>query len=332
MKLPKRKSGRQSAAATEQYKADRLAFANNLKMIQAHIDFKMSARGWAYYLEGDNLINKSQFNTVEKLINGFRKDGTLPIDFTARDKARAIVGNPQLDYKDMARELDYQREQVVNFITNEYKPMLLCDVTKVYIEVIVEKVDLVGLFRPVCQEYQIPVTNLRGWSDINSRADIIGRCREKAMTGCDTFLLYCGDFDPAGIYISEQFKTNMTQLETAVGFSTDFINFERFGLNYDYISENSLVWTDNLMTGNGNDLSSPKHKDHNKPYVQKYIRQYGTQKVEANALLKDVVKARELMLNKINSLIRKNSLDKYNKSLVEPRERLLKGFNKRWMI
>ena len=40
----------------------------------------------------------------------------------------------------------------------------------------VEKIDLVGLYVPIAREYRIPITNGRGWSDINTRYDIAVRC------------------------------------------------------------------------------------------------------------------------------------------------------------
>ncbi len=331
MKIPKRKSGRQPIEVKKQYDIDCKIFASELQEIQDGIGFKISARGWGYYLEGDNLINKSEFNVIEKLINNFRKEGLLPIDFTSKDKARAVNGLQSKDF-DISKELIYQRQSIVEFITDEYTPILLSSLTNIYIEVIVEKVDLVGLFSPVCSKYQIPITNLKGYSDINSRADIIKRCYDKHKEGCEVMLFYCGDFDPAGINISNLFKKNLKDLEEATGVDTSFIQFHRFGLNYKYIIDNNLVWTDNLITGSGKDLNDPYHKDHKLPYVQNYINQYGVKKVEANALLKNISKARDLMLTTINTIVKYSDLEAYNQQLQESKSLLLEAFNSEWNI
>ena len=40
---------------------------------------------------------------------------------------------------------------------------------EVYIQVVVEKIDLKTLFGPVCADYHVPIMNSRGWSDLNLR-------------------------------------------------------------------------------------------------------------------------------------------------------------------
>ncbi len=328
--LPMRKGGRPSKESALDYKNQCETFSDALTAFQESVGFKISSRGWGYHLESMNLIDKSEFTTVESAINELRKTGYLPINFTASDKGRSTLGIVGKDY-DVEDELEYQRENIVKFISNSYTPTLLCDKTKVYIEVIVEKVDLVGLFHPVCKLFQIPITNLKGWSDINSRADIIKRCIEKHDRGYDVTLLYCGDFDPAGIKISDTFKKNLKDLEPAFKHDLDFIDFSRFGLNHRYIVDNDLIWTDNLISGSGKDLADPKHKDNKKPYVQDYIGKYGKRKVEANALLKDIPKARDLIKTTINMLVSDVDLENYQEDMKIKRDELLKIFDSQWL-
>ena len=328
--LPIRKQGRQSQSAKIEYEKAYLQFAADLQEIAKTVGFKISARGWCYHLEGENLIDKSQFDLSEALINKMRKDGTLPIDFTSVDASRSATGIPTLDYSNSTVELSYQREQVEDFIRHRYTPHLLCDTTKTYIELAVEKKDLVSLYAPTCKRYQIPVSNFKGWSDINSRAKLVKRCYDKHKKGYRVVVLYCGDFDPAGINISDAFRKNLRDLEHALGIDTAFMGFERFGLNHNYIIENDLVWTDNLMTGSGKDLAKQSHPDHKKPYVQDYLKKYGSRKVEANALLKQTDKARELLLNAIYNHISNEDVEAYEKSLLEPRRKLLEEFRSQW--
>ena len=90
-------------------------------------------------------------------------------------------------------------------------------------------------------------------------------------------LLYCGDFDPAGLLISNVLRDNLRDLAVAVGWSPDEDNLtiERFGLNHDFIVANNITWVDGLKTGGGLDLEDPNHSDHDKAYVQDYLRLYG---------------------------------------------------------
>jgi hypothetical protein len=46
--------------------------------------------------------------------------------------------------------------------------------------VAVEKLDLRNLFENVCAEFYVPITNLKGWSDLNARAAMMKREGEDA--------------------------------------------------------------------------------------------------------------------------------------------------------
>ena len=82
----------------------------------------------------------------------------------------------------------------------------------------VEKIDLKSLFAPLCAEYAIPITNAAGWNDINSRVQIMERFKYWESRGKRCVLLYCGDFDPAGLQISKSInRTLMTYLPPWAG-------------------------------------------------------------------------------------------------------------------
>jgi len=142
-------------------------------------------------------------------------------------------------------------------------------------------------------------------------------------------LLYCGDHDPGGLSISNTLKTNLRQLERAVGFSSDFVQVERFGLNFDFIEEHGLSWIENLDTSNSQtgSLDNPKHKDHMKPYVQDYIKAYGIRKCEANALVVKHDAGRQLLTDTLSKYIKPEQINQYEQALVVEQkkvERLLK--------
>ena len=167
----------------------------------------------------------------------------------------------------------------------------------------VEKIDLVSLFEPICRKYKIPIANTRGWYDVSQRVDMMRRFSHWERRGKIPVLLYCGDFDPAGLEIKNHLRKNLTDLSKAVHWSADNLIVDRFGLNFDFIEENNLSWVDNLITGSGKNLASPKHPDHWKPYVQNYIKQYGVRKCEANALVVRVEQGRELCLDAVNKYV-----------------------------
>jgi hypothetical protein len=244
----------------------------------------MSARGWCYVLENNGDITKGQFGRAEDLINECRKTGLLPIDFTAEDDARAA------DYVE-APDTRTPEEYAIGLAQSllrageDYEPVSFWDNQPVYIQMVVEKIDLKSLFGPICAEYHVPLINSRGWSDLNLRAGLMRRFAEHEKRGCKPVLLCCGDHDPSGLQIVDHLPRLLAELERAVGWSPSNLTIARFGLNADFINRHNLTWIDGLWTSSGKNLADPKHPHHRHAYVQDYIRQYGPRKVEANALV-----------------------------------------------
>lgn len=284
--LPVSRKGRKSMEQQLKYEVSLSMFADALKELGKKMKDKVSARGWCYLLEGFNLINKSQFDYVQGLINLCRKKGLLPIDFVLKDVARNFYNVEPLKPKYKTPEeylldwLEYIRD-----IHERKKDISYWQCQQYYIQMIVEKIDVRNLFNDTCEEYHIPLCNAKGWSDILTRAKLAWRFKEAEEMGLVPVLLYYGDFDPAGILIADKLRKNLYDIKEGTNWIPDKLIIDRFGLTYDFIQENQLTWIDNLKTGSKKDLANPKHPDHNKPYVQDYIKKYGSRKVEANAIL-----------------------------------------------
>ena len=201
-----------------------------------------------------------------------------------------------------------------------YNPFFFSDYQEKYIELLVEKIDLKGIFKPLCEKYHIPYANSKGWADINGRADMMQRFKVWEESGKQCVLLYCGDHDPGGLHISDKIIKNLKDLENAADWNPDNLIIDRFGLNYDFIEENKLTWIENLITSSNKDLASPKHLDHFKPYVQDYIKKYGARKVEANALITRIEAGRELCEQAILKYIDLDDVKKYEEETAKERE------------
>lgn len=264
-------------------------FADIMMGMQSQIGFKVSARGWCYLMEQAGYINKAQFDKVENAVNRCRKEGYLPVDFIAEEAARAFQniqepsdGTPLDTLKWMLRDvLDGARFFTPDWWQGE----------KYYIQMVVEKVDLLTLFLPVCQKYKIPIANAKGWQSILQRADYARRFAEADAMGLKCVLLYCGDHDPDGKRISTTMIKNIQDVsevwwqDGTEGYDPSELIIDRFGLEYDFIIANNYTWIDNLVTGGGVDLSDPKHRNHKLPYVQEYVKTIGVRKCEANVLV-----------------------------------------------
>ena len=321
--LPKAGRGARSDEADEAYRSKLLEFCDRIRKIAGTLDYKVSSRGWCYILE-EHGLGKDEFDACQSLINKCRKNGMLPYDLCTEDERRAAEGIETVDDPDLDAEAESALQHALDW-HEDYRPVSFWDRLDVYIEVAVEKVDLKGLFGPVCAEHHVPISNKGGWSDINSRIDMMLRFKAMEEKGKACALLYCGDFDPGGLNISDFIHKNFADLAGAVGWSPDNLVIERFGLNLDFIEEHRLTWIDNLKTGSKTvpyPLDDPRHPDHNKPYVQDYLRKYGARKVEANALVVRSEAGRQLCRDALARYIDLDALAAYEAEIAEQREQL----------
>jgi hypothetical protein len=264
-------------------------FASFLENLSHEIGFRVSSRGWSYILEQKRVINKDEFDKVTNAINKCRKKGLLPIDFTAEESARDFSGVEKPSTSTIVDDFASWLRAAYN--AGDYYTPDWWDGEEYYIQMVVEKIDLVTLFQPVCEEYHIPIANSKGWSSMLQRAEYARRFEEAEEKGLQCVLLYCGDHDPDGLRISEFIRKNLDDLrdvewaDGTSGYDPSNLIIERFGLNYDFIQENRFTWIDNLITGSGKNLASPAHKNFNMSYVQQYLREVGERKCEANAIV-----------------------------------------------
>jgi len=281
-------------------------FADFLIAIQSGLDMKISSRGWCYMLEPYGL-NKSHFDKIEDAVNRCRKEGLLPVDFVAEETKRAFSGVEKPSEGGVKSTLAWMLDDVLTG-HRHFTPDWLAG-EDYCIQVLVEKIDLKTLFAPVCEEYHIPIANSSGWSSILQRAEYARRFAEAQQQGLKCVLLYCGDYDPDGLRISNTIQKNLTQISDVIwedgfqGFDPEDLIIERFGLNYDFIVQNDYSWIDNLITGSGKNLANPDHENYNLPYVQDYLRTVGVRKCEANAVVTTPEAARQLMRNTIESFL-----------------------------
>ncbi len=292
------------------YKRQVAEFCRRITDIAATLDFAVSSRGWCYILEERIGLLKGDFGKAQNLINACRKNGNLPLDICADDGARAPLHLWQV-HDETPEEY---AQSIINSITYahvRYNPYEIWNDLDVYVEMLVEKIDLKSLFEPVCREFDVPLANGKGWADINSRAHMMERFKEWKAKGKQCVLLICGDHDPGGLQISGFMRTNLADLTAATGFDPANLVIARFGLNADFIEAQGLSWIENLETGSGGRLDDPRHPDHNKPYVQDYIDQFGVRKVEANALVVRPAAGRDLCRRAIMEYIPRNALRRH---------------------
>jgi hypothetical protein len=326
--LPKQPVGRPTQEAKAKYETalDRWCAAI-MRMYEERAkdadNFDVSSRGWCYLLEEYGL-HKADFDTAQKLINACRKNGRLPLDVCCEDERRAADNLEDLDDPDPEAEAT----TIVNYVNEAeafYLPHSFWDAQDTYVEMLVEKVDLKGLFTSICAPFRIAISNGSGWRDLNSRAAMMRRFQHWEEEGKRCVLLYCGDLDPGGLHISNFIRSNIADMSRTVGWSPDNLIIDRFGIDIDFIRKRRVTWIDNLYTSKGRyPLNDPRHEDHNKEYVQSYLRKYGARKVEATAMVQPrlVPHARALCRKAILKYLPASAPEEYESTLELPRKRM----------
>ena len=280
---------------------------------QNKLPFEMSSRGWCYYLEPLGL-RKGSFDTAQDTINECRKkgriNGFLDIDFVLEDNGRRFQG---VEKPEVIDPVSYYVESLKQVVDSEdwYTPDWW-EGEKYYIQMMVEKVDLISLFKPICEEYHIPIANAKGWSDLYMKGDAAKRFRAAEENGLTPVLLYCGDFDPYGLKISEKIPKLFREIEGATQWDPSNLIVDRFGLNYDFITAHDLTWIDNLESGSGKDMLRSTNSAV-KSIVADFLREsHGRAgKVEANAIVKDYEAGRSLARSSIEKYLGTGSRERF---------------------
>ena len=313
--LPRRKRGGQSAAAEAEFERACTEWCQEIIRVANTMDYKIGARDWCYVLEVAGSITKGEFDTAEKLITACRKDGHLPVDICCNDNGRPTANLKYIDRTSVEEEAEDIIARM-NAAYQDYHPISLWENQEYYVQMAVEKMGVYSLFEKPTAEFDTPLVNIGGWSDINSRVNAMRRYAYWEARGKKCVLLPFVDLDPGGLRIAEFLRKNLADLSDAVGWSPDNLIIDRFGLNLDFIRRHRLTWIDNLETSSGERLDDPKHHDHDKDYVQSYIKKYGVRKVEANALVVCPEAARELCRQAILKYVSQPALEQYRHRLA----------------
>lgn len=272
--------------------------------------YKFGPRGWAYYAEGLGLITKGEFDRFEKLLTDMRKDGELDPNVIEPDASR--MATEVFDFEASSHTPEQYAQFAIDDIGNQlrawshaFRENGYWDDLDYYVEMIVEKKDLVQIFRETADAYNVRITNGKGDTDIHTRLAMLKRFRDHAAEGRRCILLAIGDHDPKGLHIVEGLHRTFMSCANIKGLDWDDPDFEviNIGLTEDQINDLGLMKIGNLETGGGRDLSDPAHPDHFKPYVQDYLANFGVWKCEANALVGNPTRAKALLEDAINEYI-----------------------------
>lgn len=281
-----------------------------IERLSASTGYKFGPRGWAYYAEGLGLITKGEFDRFEKLLTDMRKNGELDPDVIEPDASR--MATTVYDFEATQSTPEEHAQYAIDEISERlhtwsrvFYETGYWDRLDYYVEMIVEKKDLVQIFRSTADRYNVRITNGKGDTDIHTRLAMLKRFRDHSYAGRRCILLAVGDHDPKGLHIVEGLHRTIMSCCNIKGLDWDCPEFDviNIGLTEEQIDRLGLMKISNLETGGGRDLSDPRHPDHFKRYVQDYIARFGVWKCEANALVGNPRGAQGLLEGAINRFI-----------------------------
>lgn len=291
-------------------RAARMLMGEAIEQLSRDTGYKFGPRGWAYYAEGMGLITKGEFSRFEKLLTDMRKAGELDPDVIEPDASR--IATTVADFEAVAYPPETVAQWAIDDISDNlrrwadsYYQHGYWDDLEYYVELIVEKKDLVQIFRDTADQYNVRITNGKGDTDIHSRLAILKRFRDHTDAGRRCVLLAVGDHDPKGLDIVNWLHSNLMSCVDIKGldwYDPDF-KVVNVGLTEQQIDDMGLMKIENLETGSGGDLANPRHHDHHKRYVQDYISQFGVWKCEANALVGHPAAAQRMLEDAITQYI-----------------------------
>jgi len=291
----------------------RVRLAQAIEEMSADTGYKFGPRGWAYYAEGLGLITKGDFARFEKLLTDMRKAGELDPDVIEPDASR--IATTVYDYEANSGSPEYHAQYAVDQIkpeleswVEEFHEVGYWDRLDYYVEMIVEKKDLLQIFEKTAKIHRVRITNGKGDTDIHSRLAMLKRFRDHWYEGRKPILLAIGDHDPKGLHIVSGLRRTLMSCANLKGLDWEEMDFDvvNIGLTADQIEDMGLMKINNLETGGGKDLSETSHPDHFKPYVQDYIQEHGVWKVEANSLVSNPAQAIQLFEDALSDFIPSN--------------------------
>lgn len=300
--LPRPGRGRMSESRREDFQDEVRSIAYWMQDYVNHLGFAPVSRSWLYAFESEGIITKSDFDWALKWVADRRREGLIPFRLVAEDDTRALSGWDVYDQEATPREYINRKLKDALEQAQLYHPSSYWKHQDFYPILWTEKRDLIKLFEP-----ELPRAVRRfaskGQDDVNTKVNLLREIEHAYCNDLQPVVLVFTDHDPAGMQIFNNIEEKLRPLAEVLEVDhlldemLDDQLFQRFGLDADFIDRNGLLWVDNLETSGGKDLANPKHPQHNYPYVQSYLKQFGAKKCEANALIARPKAARWLMGN-----------------------------------
>lgn len=183
---------------------------NSIEVVSRYDPGVLTLRALHYQLVGRGMTNDIQhYKRVVSAIIGARWDGIITFD-TFSDLDRMMVGDTQYDETILEEMITRGRKQI-NIWMNFYQKNRW-ENQKYYPEVFIEKKALQGIFKGLCDQWDIALGACKGYPSLTFLYESSLRFLKAERQGKFPLIIYFGDYDPSGEDIPRSIHDNLYRL------------------------------------------------------------------------------------------------------------------------
>lgn len=170
----------------------------------------LTLRGLYYQLVGLGMTNSlNHYKRVVSAMIDARWDGD--VDFEAfSDRDRAMVGETAYEETTVDSKVADGIFGVDYYMTNYRKNRW--ENQDFYIEVLIEKKALQGVFEPICKRWDVALGACKGYPSLTFLNEMSERFQDAEACGKIPIIIYFGDYDPSGEDIPRSLAVNLRDL------------------------------------------------------------------------------------------------------------------------
>lgn len=183
---------------------------NALNIISGYEKRILTIRGLHYRLVAIGMTNdQNHYKRVVDAMSDARWNGLIDFD-TFSDHDRFMLGETKYQDFSLEDKVD-EAEQLIKALMTNYS-LNKWQGQEYYVEVLIEKKALQGLFQGVCDYWNVALGACKGYPSLTFLYDASIRFKEALNKGFQPVILYFGDYDPSGEDIPRSLKENIIRL------------------------------------------------------------------------------------------------------------------------
>ena len=201
---------------------------NSINICDRYEDGILTLRALHYQLVSIGMTNDIQhYKRVVDAMKSARWDGLIGFEKFS-DHERSMIGSTDYAETLYHEKVEESKHQIRLWMTTYSKNKW--ENQENYIEVLIEKKALQGVFDPVCKKLGVGLGACKGYPSLTFLHEMSNRFLDVTATGKGVIIVYFGDYDPSGDDIPRSIQENLEKFGVNVG-------IDRVALNKDQVLE-----------------------------------------------------------------------------------------------